>query len=101
MQNRLCQGILKLAIKELHIEKNDYEIYEPDFWEKINFKTFYAQNYFQKVCSRSILNTLNVSEINKSRKKSLKSAQICTFSKIRTVGRTVISIKPFQKKKKF
>ncbi len=26
------------------------------FEKKINFKTFYAQNYSQKVCSRSILN---------------------------------------------
>ncbi len=52
-------GILKLVVRKLHFEKNDFEIYEPyfwDFWEKINFETFYAQNYSQKVCSRSILN---------------------------------------------
>ncbi len=43
----------------MHFEKKDFEIYEPDFgdfWEKINFETFYAQNYSRKVCSRSILN---------------------------------------------
>ncbi len=42
--------------KKLHFEKNDFEIYQPDFREKINFETFFAQNYSQKVCSRSILN---------------------------------------------
>ncbi len=26
------------------------------FWKKITFESFYAQNYSQKVCSRSILN---------------------------------------------
>ncbi len=50
----LC--ILKLTVKKLHFEKNYFEIYEPDFWEQINFETFYAQNYSQKVCSGSILN---------------------------------------------
>ncbi len=52
-------GYFEIRCKKLHFEKNDFEIYEPDFWdfwEKINFETFYAQNYFQKVCSRSILN---------------------------------------------
>ncbi len=47
----------EFGCKKLHFEKNDFEIYEPDFWEKINFETFYAQNYsIQKVCSASILN---------------------------------------------
>ncbi len=46
------QGILKLAVKKLRFE-NYFEIYEPDFWdfwEKINFGTFCAQKYSQKVC---------------------------------------------------
>ncbi len=47
--------------KKLQFEKNDFEIHEPDFWEKINFETFYAQFWnilciAQKVCSMSILN---------------------------------------------
>ncbi len=46
----------EIDCKKLHFEKNDFEIYEPDFWEKINFEIFYAQNYYQKMCSRSILN---------------------------------------------
>ncbi len=44
----LSQGILKMAVKNWHLEKNNFEIYEPDFWnfwEKINLETFYAQNY--------------------------------------------------------
>ncbi len=52
-------GYFEIGCKKLHFEKNDFEIYESgfwDFWEKINFKTFYAQNYSQKVCSGSILN---------------------------------------------
>ncbi len=49
-------GYFEIGCKKLHFEKNDFEIYEPDFWEKIDFETFYRQNYFQKVCSRSILN---------------------------------------------
>ncbi len=59
MQKWLSLDILKLAVKKLHFVKNDFEIYEPDFWEfweKINFETFYAQNYSQNVCSRSIMN---------------------------------------------
>ncbi len=59
MQKWLSYGILKLDVKKPHFEKNDFEIYKPAFWdicEKINFETFYAQNYSQKVCSRSILN---------------------------------------------
>ncbi len=43
IQKWLSQGILKLAVKKLHFEKNDFEIYELDlwdFWEKINFETF-------------------------------------------------------------
>ncbi len=41
-------GYFEVGCKKLHLEKNDFEIYEPDFWdfrEKINFETFYAQNY--------------------------------------------------------
>ncbi len=52
-------GYFEIGSKKLNYEKNGFEIYEPDFWYfwgKINFKTFYAQNYSQKVCSRSILN---------------------------------------------
>ncbi len=52
-------GYFEIGCKKLHFEKNNFEIYEPDFgdfWEKINFKTFHAQNYSQKMCSRSILN---------------------------------------------
>ncbi len=45
VQKWLSLGILKLAVKKLHFEKNDFEIYELDFWEKINFETFYAQDY--------------------------------------------------------
>ncbi len=59
MQKWLSYGILKLAVKILNFEKNNFEIYEPNFWdiwEEINFETFYAQNYSQKVCSRSTLN---------------------------------------------
>ncbi len=55
----LSKGILKLAVKKLNFEKNDFEIYESDFWdswEKINFETFYAWYYSQKLCSRTILN---------------------------------------------
>ncbi len=50
-------GYFEIDCKKLHFEKNDFEIYEPDFWEKINFETFYAQNYSQKLCSTSILNS--------------------------------------------
>ncbi len=49
----------EIGCKKLHFEKTDFEIYETDFWDfwdKINFETFYVQNYSQKVCSRSILN---------------------------------------------
>ncbi len=55
----LSYGILKLVVKKLHFEKKVFYIYEPGFWkfwEKINFETFYAQNYSQNVCFRSILN---------------------------------------------
>ncbi len=54
-------GYFEIGCKKLHFKKNDFEIYEPDFWdfwEKINVETFYAQNYSRKVCSRSILNCL-------------------------------------------
>ncbi len=57
---------MKLDVKKPHFQENDFEIYEPnfwDFWEKINFETFYAQNYSQKVCSRSILNVQYVSKV--------------------------------------
>ncbi len=53
-------GYFEIGCKKLHFEKADFEIYKPDFcdfWEKINFETFYAKNYFQKVCSRSTLNS--------------------------------------------
>ncbi len=52
-------GYFETSCKRLHFEKNDFVIYEPDFWYfwgEINFETFYAQKYFQKVCSRSIFN---------------------------------------------
>ncbi len=55
-----------MAVKEQHFEETDFEIYEPyfgDFWEKINFETFYAQKYSQKVCSKSILNAQYVYEV--------------------------------------
>ncbi len=29
----------EIGVKKLQFEKNDFEIYEPDFWEKINFET--------------------------------------------------------------
>ncbi len=32
VQKWLSYGILKLAVKKLHFEKTDFEIYEPDFW---------------------------------------------------------------------
>ncbi len=35
-------GYFEIGCKKMHFEKNDFEIYEPDFWEKINFETFYA-----------------------------------------------------------
>ncbi len=57
-------GYFEIGCKKLHVERNDFEIYEPDFWKKINFETFYAQNYSQKLCSRSILNCpIYVSEV--------------------------------------
>ncbi len=40
-------GYFEIGCKKLHFEKNNFEIYEPDFWDfwgKINFETFYAQN---------------------------------------------------------
>ncbi len=49
----------EIDCKNRHFKKNDFEIYEHNFWNfggKINFETFYAQNYSQKVCSRSTLN---------------------------------------------
>ncbi len=49
----------EIGCKKLHFDKNDFKIYDPDFWDfwkKITFETFYAQNCSQKVCSRSILN---------------------------------------------
>ncbi len=48
MQKWPSQDILKLVVKKLHFEKNNFKIYELDFWnfwEKINFEIFYAQNY--------------------------------------------------------
>ncbi len=44
-------GYFEIGSKKLYFEKNDFAIYEPDFWEfweKINFETFYAQKYSQK-----------------------------------------------------
>ncbi len=32
-------GYFEIGCKKLHFQKNDFEIYEPDFWEKINFET--------------------------------------------------------------
>ncbi len=39
-------GHFKNSRKKLHFEKIDFKIYKPDFgdfWEKINFETFYAR----------------------------------------------------------
>ncbi len=33
-------GYFEIGCKKLQSEKNDFEIYEPDFWDKINFETF-------------------------------------------------------------
>ncbi len=52
-------GYFETGSKKLHFEKNDFEVYEPGFWNfwgKINFEIFYAQKYSQKMYSRSILN---------------------------------------------
>ncbi len=49
-------GYFELDCKKLYFEKNNFEIYESDFWEKVNFETFHVQIHSQKVCSRSILN---------------------------------------------
>ncbi len=47
-------GYFEIGCKKLTFEKNNFEVYEPDFLEKINFETFYAQYYSQKECFRSI-----------------------------------------------
>ncbi len=52
-------GYFEIGCKKQHFERNDFEIYEADFWDfwrKNNFEAFYAQNYSQEVRSRSILN---------------------------------------------
>ncbi len=59
-------GYFETGCKKLHFEKNDFEINEPDFWdflEKINFETFYGQDYSQKVRSRTILNCPILAEV--------------------------------------
>ncbi len=33
-------GYFEISCKKLYFEKDDFEIYEPDFWENINFETF-------------------------------------------------------------
>ncbi len=33
VQKWLSWGILKLLVKKLHFEKNNFEIYEPVFWD--------------------------------------------------------------------
>ncbi len=46
-------GYFEIGFKKQHVQKNNFEIYEPDFsdfWGKINFETFYAQNYSRTVC---------------------------------------------------
>ncbi len=59
MQNWLSQGVLKLAVKNCILKKMILKFMNLIFGiseEKINFETFYGQNYSQKVCSRSTLN---------------------------------------------